>query len=533
MVEFGDAAFFFSIALSFIIGASMLYIVEQMRSQGPCGDIPGSYGFVWIGEALDFYRDPVEFVKKRFLKHGKIFRSMLFGQQVVFIRGARAIELFTAGPSQGLGACQEAYLFDHVIHTANSTRRRPVLMSESDHQHSFKHLAMLSAITMVHNQPYLMDKVRDAMIERFQVAANAGEAVSGAEVCRDAFLHVSVSVFLREVEDREKLKSLLTDWLKMNSVFPIPLLGYSTWNAGLAAMRELDAIITKDLRRRQLPGQQRGEDVLGCMLKAAEKRTADGASSKDFQDILEKTVLTDWWAFIRGVCESTAAACTWLLVCFEQSPAIKQALLTEVRNFKRNVDFHCLQDASTLPYLDATAEEALRVYGFLNNPNLKRVALFDIEFEGHVIPIGTRVYLPIQSLNFEEDYFPSANTFDPLRFMDGGVNQKNGGSYTFGLGHHACPGGVFTRALVKLFTFTLLNNFDFSAVNQIHMRAYPRATTLKIGKKRQPGVNLPPVHYFPVPQSGITYQQFIARHHARSEVNVMAGASTGQPKNYW
>ena len=509
MVEL-DATFFGSIFLSFVIGASMLYIFEHMRSRGPCGDIPGSYGFLWVGEAIDFYRDPVEFSKKRFLKHGKIFRSMIFGQPIIFVRGARAVALYSSGTAQGLGACQEAYLFDHIQYTAHSTRRRPALMSESDHQHSFKHLAILSAITMVHNQPYLIDKVGAAMTSRFTVAASVGENINGADLCRDVFLHVAVAVFLREVENKDRLKVLLTEWLTMNSAMPFPFCHMTAWNKGLAAMSELDHLITVDIRRRQQPGQMQGEDILGCMLKAAEKRT-DAPSSKEFQDIVERTVLTDWWSFIRSVCLTTASACTWLLVCFEQTPAIKQALITEVRNFRRNIDFHALQEASTLPYLDATAEEALRVYGFLSHPNLCRVALLDIEFEGHVIPKGTPVYLPLHSLNFEEEYFPNARIFDPLRFMEGGVNKKTGGSYTFGVGHHACPGGVFARALVKLFAFSLLNNFDFSAESHAQEPVHPRASMMVFGQNKKSGAAVSDSHYFPVPSGGLKYSVFTAR----------------------
>ncbi len=52
--------------------------------------LPSSGAFSGVLEALAFFRDP-EFARRRFERLGDVFETKLLGQQLVFIRGERAI----------------------------------------------------------------------------------------------------------------------------------------------------------------------------------------------------------------------------------------------------------------------------------------------------------------------------------------------------------------------------------------------------------------------------------------------------------
>eukprot|EP00602_Paraphysomonas_sp_CaronLab_P007226 CAMPEP_0185035058 /NCGR_PEP_ID=MMETSP1103-20130426/25735_1 /TAXON_ID=36769 /ORGANISM="Paraphysomonas bandaiensis, Strain Caron Lab Isolate" /LENGTH=363 /DNA_ID=CAMNT_0027571971 /DNA_START=414 /DNA_END=1502 /DNA_ORIENTATION=- len=361
---------------------------------------------------------------------------------------------------------------------------------------------------MVHNQPGLYDiRIRTIMLDRMShiASTSSGKPVSGTSICRDVFLHIVVFVLLRQLPDKGKLMELMEMWFNMHAAMPFSFLGMTAWDKGLRAKVELDTIITEEVRSRvQSQGRDMGDDLIGCMLKAAERRaSANGSMGKTMHGIIEKTALTDIWLFLHSVAVSTASAASWLLVALEQCPSIKQALITEVRNYTTELDLRTLEKSTNLPYIDATVEEVLRVYGCLECPNQRRVAMFDIDFEGTCIPKGTPVFLSLSSLNFEEDYFPKASIFDPLRYLPGGENYASGGSYTFGLGHHACPGAVFVRVLLKLFVFSILERFDFTAdPNQSYAPSYPRKWGLftNSGKSK-----VDRLKYYPVPEDRMMY----------------------------
>jgi cytochrome P450 len=451
----------------------------------------------------------VDFTKSRFEKFGNIFRSKILGYTVVFVKGRVALSLFSSGPERGLGAAPEAYIFDSCTLYPNQSRRRATLVSENDHQHSFKRLFIMTSIKSLFAQSGFLDiRLRDTMMKWCLSVCDTPDSVSGVTLCSGLFLNISISILLREFVEKHQLKFNIEAWLKTKQSYPVNALGLSNWDRGNTALRELDNLITKEIQNRVLTGKH-GDDLLGCMLNAAESRSAaDSSNSSSLDEVVEKTVLTDCWSFLESMTSSTAAACVWLLVCLEQAPGMKQALITEVRNFEGEVDIHFLQNPSVLPYMESTIEESLRLFGFLDKPFLKRVALFDINFEGKLIPKDTIVYLPLSSLNFDDTFFPLASTFDPLRFTPGGANElKDPPSFTFGVGHHSCPGAMFVRAIMKLFLFTLLDGFDTSALRtQSFAPRFPRDPLLsfKLGRRS------PPAHY-PVPEDGMMFSTFTAR----------------------
>src|SRR5438552_219191 len=55
---------------------------------------PGRRGLPLLGETLTFAKDPFQFVEDKITKHGRVFRSRIFGQDTVVIAGADATSRF-------------------------------------------------------------------------------------------------------------------------------------------------------------------------------------------------------------------------------------------------------------------------------------------------------------------------------------------------------------------------------------------------------------------------------------------------------
>lgn len=380
-------------------------------------------------------------------------------------------------------------------------------MSENDHQHSFKYITIKTTATLLFTQPgFLGIRVRDAITKWFISASiPSNTKISGVKLVRDIFLNITVAILFREVVNKEKLDQLLINWFQMNTSWPFSFFGLITtnWSKGQNSMKELEKFLSNEIKSRLSSDKGYGEDLIGTFLHATEIKSDSVNPTKSFSDANEKTILSDCFTVIDSFCNNIACACLWFLVCLEQAPGIKQVLITEIRNYQGEFDVPALQSVDVLPYLNATIEETLRIYGFLQTNTLKRVSLFDIDFEGHTIPKGMPIYLPLSSLNFSEDFFLGSTTFDPLRFMVGGTNYDTGGSYSFGIGHHACPGASLARGVMKVFAFSLLEGFDFTAVpNQSYEPFFQRGTkSIKNDKDT----------YFPIPVDGLIYQSFTPR----------------------
>ena len=108
-------------------------------------------------------------------------------------------------------------------------------------------------------------------------------------------------------------------------------------------------------------------------------------------------------------------------------------------------------------------EEGLRVSS--PNQGLFRVVTQDIEFHGHHLPKGTRVWVMFGAANRDERTFDDAETFDPGR-----DNLRE--HIAFGKGHHFCIGAPLSRLegkvafeeltqRIKLPAFSEGNTFEY------------------------------------------------------------------------
>ncbi|KAI8872866.1 cytochrome P450, partial [Ramicandelaber brevisporus] len=111
-------------------------------------------------------------------------------------------------------------------------------------------------------------------------------------------------------------------------------------------------------------------------------------------------------------------------------------------------------DLRQMHYLEAVVREALRMYpppGTVPD----RVLTQEMEFDGHILPVGTSVGVNIRPVQYDPVAWPEPTKFDPERFLDeeGHVRPRNDGSFVlFGLGSRQCIGMqmAFTEMKVTL-----------------------------------------------------------------------------------
>ncbi|GJC82663.1 cytochrome P450 monooxygenase ATR2 [Colletotrichum liriopes] len=132
-------------------------------------------------------------------------------------------------------------------------------------------------------------------------------------------------------------------------------------------------------------------------------------------------------------------------------------------------------------FTNSAMQNMKKVDSFLKESSFQRKALKSFALSnGQVIPAGSFIEVPSIGIYTDEEFFPDADKFDPLRFytMRQEKNEQKTGSkqaevvsnaqfvsvgqssLTFGYGRHACPGRFFAVNEIKMILATLLMNYD-------------------------------------------------------------------------
>nr|WCC58056.1 cytochrome P450 [Pharsalia antennata] len=185
--------------------------------------------------------------------------------------------------------------------------------------------------------------------------------------------------------------------------------------------------------------------------------------NKEFCDKIkfegDKVVSQPMQFFVAGV-ETTSSAIAFTLYELCIHPQIQNKLRQEILNYLREnkeITYDTLKD---LKYLEMCIMETLRRYPAL--PFLDRECSEDFIIPGTDILLekGTLVYIPLLGLHFDEKFFPEPTKYDPERFADKSLINKDGLYYLpFGEGPRICLGERFAMMNVKIALINILSQF--------------------------------------------------------------------------
>jgi cytochrome P450 len=104
--------------------------------------------------------------------------------------------------------------------------------------------------------------------------------------------------------------------------------------------------------------------------------------------------------------------------------------------------------------------------------HVMRRPLVDVELAGHAIPAGTLVYALLGPPMRDPGAWTDPEVFDPERFAAGRTEHRSkpGVFAPFGLGAHACVGGLLAAHQVKMIYRTLLSRARIEPVGPMHHR---------------------------------------------------------------
>ncbi|XP_013860496.1 steroid 17-alpha-hydroxylase/17,20 lyase [Austrofundulus limnaeus] len=207
-------------------------------------------------------------------------------------------------------------------------------------------------------------------------------------------------------------------------------------------------------------------DLLDALLRA--KRSAENnntaeisAESAGLSD--DHLLMTVGDIFGAGV-ETTTTVLKWAVTYLIHHPEVQRRIQEEL-DTKIGVDRSpLLSDRGSLPYLEATIREVLRIRP-VAPLFIPHVALSDTSIGDFKVRKGTRVIINLWSLHHDEEEWDKPELFDPGRFLNSegtGLTVPSASYLPFGAGIRVCLGEALAKMELFLFLSWILQRFTLS-----------------------------------------------------------------------
>ena len=392
---------------------------------------PGSMGWPIIGETLSFIKDPQNFAQKRFEQYGDVFKTYLFGQRVIYVKGAEANRFFLTSKKveATFPSSTKVLLGSSISNQLGETHksRRQILAQCFKPRALEKYFQTMVKITESYFQKWekLSNLTWYPEIQNytFDVAANFLLGVSEFPAMRELFENYEQGLF---------------------SFYPFPL-PFTKYGRALKSRQQLLAEIDKIIQKKRQLGHI-GSDALSILIEAK-----DEEGKRLSLDELKNQVLTLWFA---GHSTLTSA-----LVSFGFLMAKHPEVLSRVRKEQNQLSEPLTKEQlSQMPYLEQVIQEVLRL-----NPPVAgsfRKVLAECDFEGYRIPEGWNILYQIRESHRDVEVYSEPEKFEPERFSPD--NKTKPYSYIpFGGGVRECLGKEFAKLEMKIFTALLVRGYSW------------------------------------------------------------------------
>ncbi|XP_023281611.1 steroid 17-alpha-hydroxylase/17,20 lyase [Seriola lalandi dorsalis] len=207
-------------------------------------------------------------------------------------------------------------------------------------------------------------------------------------------------------------------------------------------------------------------DLLDALLRAkrsAENNNTAEVSAESVGLSEDHLLMTVGDIFGAGV-ETTTTVLKWAVIYLIHHPQVQKRIQDELDSKVGAGRSPQLSDRGSLPYLEATIREVLRIRPVA--PLLiPHVALTDTSIGDFTVRKGTRVIINMWSLHHDEKEWKNPELFDPGRFLnsDGtGLVIPSSSYLPFGVGVRVCLGEALAKMELFLFLSWILQHFTLS-----------------------------------------------------------------------
>ncbi|KAK0062721.1 dnaJ subfamily B member 11 [Biomphalaria pfeifferi] len=248
----------------------------------------------------------------------------------------------------------------------------------------------------------------------------------------------------------------------------VPGLPFKTkYDALIKARDDLVNAYFHRLKETYIKGQERGviDHLLTAQSKLEEEGDVESLCDDSVKALLCETTIASFL--------TTAHTVNTLVLLLILHPELQEKLHSEVKSVIGN-ETPSLRHRSSMPYTESSIIEALR-YATAGPFLLPHSCREDVEMNGYLIEKGTILLANAWYCHRRSDQWEEPWTFKPDRFLDdnGQLLQadhpKRLNLIIFGSGSRSCPGEAFARSRMFLIVVTLIQNFEFFALDNVKL----------------------------------------------------------------
>ncbi len=402
----------------------------------------------WRGNAVQFLRDPITFLRTIYHSYGKIAGITRDNQQMVFA--------FTAESNRQILSDTDLFhtIFDNTMpERVKKHRRGKGLVHMNGPEHKQQRRLMMPALHRNHIETYAHDMVATAqdILDRLPV----NQVVDIAHVLQQMTLNIVCKSLLGiEVGKRAEgiglmVKNLLeTPWTAI-AVFPFNIPGTPFKRMITNAKQLDDEVLAMIARKRVNPEAHR--DLLSLLIQSADE---DGIRMTDEELLGQTTTL-----LVTGH-ETSSNMMTWTLFLLSQHPEVLADLVDEMDSVLGGAA-PTLEHLKQLPLLDRVVKESLRI---LPPSSLgSRMSTAECMVGPYQLPKDTIVVYSQYITHRFPELYPEPNRFNPSRWEH--FNPSPYEYLPFGAGPRLCIGQSFALLEIKIILAMILQRYRLSMVH--------------------------------------------------------------------
>ena len=397
---------------------------------------PGSLGLPVVGDTLNFLQDS-QFAKKRHQQYGPIFKTSIFGQPTVFVRGQEASLFVLTNDNQYFVASFPAST-KALLGPLSLT-----LQTGADHQNRRKLLFQAFGPRALVGYIGAMENITQRYLEKWEKM----ETMTWYPELRNYTFDVAGKLLVGIDNGSETaLGHYFESWCK--GLFTMYLdLPWTKFGKAKKSRKLLLAELEKIIRERQ-QGTPSDKDALSVLISGCDEE----GNSLSLEELKDQVLLL----LFAGHETLTSAIASFCLL-LAQNPDVMAKVRAEQQQFPTTEPL-TLEQLKQMTYLEQVLREVLRLIPPVRS--IFRKVINACEFGGYEIPKGWTVACGINQTHQDSQLYPDPDRFDPDRFSP--ERSPKPFSYVpFGGGLRDCLGKEFARLEMKLFAAKIVREFEW------------------------------------------------------------------------
>ena len=384
------------------------------------------------------------FLAAMYEKHGPIFRSSSFGNELVFMVGPEANRFVMVNNRQKFSHYEG---WGKMFGILDMFGRGLLVMDGKEHDEHRRMMNPAFAISYMNNYLPLMNRI---IRERTAQWAKEG-TVDIYDEARKITFDVAAEALagLTNKDERDQFRELFVRILMTPAMATSEEDFYS--KLGLIHGELNNLLIPKIEERRKHPTN----DLFGMLVQA---RDNQGNAMSNEQLIAHVNIL-----LVAGH-ETSTSLSAWLLYLLNQNQDYTKRVMDEQNALLAPDADPTLEDIKQMNVLDNALSEAERMYPpVANGP---RGVLEDVEFNGYLLPKGTPVLYSIAGSHMIPSIFAHPERFDPDRFALPREEHKKTpyALVGFGGGPRICIGINFAQIEIKAMVSHILRHYQLDLI---------------------------------------------------------------------